>query len=76
MAFVNSSKTQNEQLVSYLRGTSRALSAPQARALFGVKNLRARMSELREAGYRVRTAKNTQGNTTYSVARRMIWQSN
>lgn len=76
MAFVNSSKTQNEQLVSYLRGTSRALSAPQARALFGVKNLRARMSELREAGYRVRTSKNTQGNTTYSIARRMIWQSN
>jgi hypothetical protein len=75
MAFVNSSKTQNEQLVSYLRGTSRVISAPQARALFGVKNLRARMSELRQAGFRVRTGVNTEGRTTYAVSRRMIWQS-
>ena len=76
MAFVNSGKTQNEQLVSYLRGTSRAISAPQALALFGIKNLRARMSDLRQSGFRVRTSKNTNGYTTYSVARRMIWQSN
>jgi hypothetical protein len=76
MAFVNSSKTQNEQLISHLRGTCRTLSAPQARALFGVKNLRARMSELRQMGFRVRTSKNTLGNTTYAVARRMQWQFN
>ena len=76
MAFVNSSKTQNEQLISHLRGTNRSLSAPQARALFGIKNLRARMSELRQMGFRVRTAVNTQGNTVYAVARRMQWQAN
>lgn len=70
MAFVKSGKTQNELLVSYLRGTGRSLSAPQARALFGVKNLRARMSDLRQEGYKVRTATNTEGNTTYSVSRR------
>lgn len=74
MAFVNSSKTQNEQLISHLRGKNRYISAPQARALFGVQNLRARMSELRQQGYRVRTAVNTEGNTTYAVARRMQWQ--
>ncbi len=56
MAFVNSSKTQTELLVSYLRGTGRGISAPQARSLFGVKNLRARMSDLRQCGYKVRTA--------------------
>jgi len=75
MAFVNSTKTQTEQLVSYLRGTKRVLSAPQALALFGIKNLRARMSDLRQAGYRVRTSVNTQGNTTYAVSRRMVWQA-
>lgn len=75
MAFVKSGKTQNEQLVAHLRGTKRELSAPQARSLFGIKNLRARMSELRHAGFRVRTSENKMGNTTYSIARRMIWQT-
>lgn len=75
MAFVNSSKTQNEQLISHLRGTKRVLSAPQARALFGIKNLRARMSELRHMGFRVRTGVNTEGRTTYAVSRRMQWQA-
>jgi hypothetical protein len=75
MAFVKSSKTQNELLISYLRGTNRGLSAPQARALFGVQNLRARMSDLRELGFRVRKNVNTEGNTTYFVSRRKIWQS-
>jgi hypothetical protein len=75
MAFVNSSKTQTELLVSYLRGTGRGISAPQARSLFGVKNLRARMSDLRQIGYKVRNAMNTEGNTTYFVSRRMIGQA-
>jgi len=70
MTFVTSSKTQNELLISYLRGKGRGISAPQADALFGVKNLRARMSDLRQEGYRVRTSKNTEGNTTYFVSRR------
>ncbi len=75
MAFVKSSKTQNELLISYLRGTNRGLSAPQAQAIFGVKNLRARMSDLRELGFRVRKTTNTEGNTTYYVSRRKVWQS-
>lgn len=75
MAFVKSGKTQNELLVSYLRGTGRGISAPQARALFGVKNLRARMSDLRIAGYKIRKAINTEGNTQYFVSRRMVGQA-
>ena len=75
MAFVKSGKTQNELLVSYLRGTGRTISAPQARALFGVKNLRARMSDLRQDSYKVRTGYNTEGNTTYAVSRRMVGQA-
>ena len=75
MAFVNSSKTQTELLVSYLRGTGRGISAPQARSLFGVKNLRARMTDLRQSGYKVRKDMNTEGNTTYFISRRMIGQA-
>jgi len=75
MAFIKTGKTQVESLISFLRGKNRGISAPQARALFGVKNLRARMSDLRELGYRVRTTINTEGRTTYFVSRRMIWQS-
>ena len=75
MAFVKSSKTQNELLVSYLRGTTRKLSAPQAAALFGIKNLRARMSDLRFMGFKVRKNLNTEGRTAYSVSRRKIGQA-
>jgi hypothetical protein len=75
MAFVKTSKTQNETLVSFLRGKNRGLTAPQARALFGIGNLRARMSELRQEGYRVRTSQNKSGKTVYFISRRMIWQS-
>ena len=75
MAFVNSSKTQTELLVSYLRGTGRGISAPQARSLFGVKNLRARMTDLCQSGYKVRKDMNKEGNTTYFVSRRMIGQA-
>jgi hypothetical protein len=67
MAFVTSSKTQKEILLSYLRGTSRVLSASQALSMFGVKNLSARMSELRRSGYTVRLSKNKSGKTTYSI---------
>lgn len=76
MAFVKSDKSQNELLVKYLRGTGRTISESQAKSLFGIKNLSARMSELRQAGYRVSLTENTEGKTAYRIARRMIWQSN
>jgi hypothetical protein len=75
MAFVKTSMTQNQTLVTFLRGKNRGLTAPQARALFGIGNLRARMSELRQEGYRIRTAQNKSGRTVYFISRRMAWQS-
>lgn len=64
--------TQNNQLVKFLRGTGRELSAAQAESRFGIRNLSARMSELREGGFRVRTRTNTTGKVAYSVSRRLL----
>ena len=75
MAFVNSSKTQTELLVTYLRGTGRGISAPQAKSLSGIKNLRARISDLRQSGFKIRKDMNKEGNTTYFVSRRMVGQA-
>jgi hypothetical protein len=76
MAFTTLTTSQNEFLVSYLRGTNRALTENQARSLFGIQNLRARMSELRDEGYRVRRQPTaTTGKSAYAISRRMAWQS-
>ena len=64
--------TQLEQLENYLRGTNRELSAAQAEARFGIKNLSARMTEMRQGGFRVRTRTNSTGKTAYSVSRRLV----
>lgn len=72
MAFTKLTKTQNKFLEEHLRGTGRAISARQAEALYGIKNIRARMSEFRSVGLNVRTEKNTEGRTTYAVSRRDI----
>ena len=74
MAFTQLSTNQNEFLVKHLRGTNRSLSAAQAEALYGIKNIRARMSELRNEGYQVRTGVNTLGYTTYAMSRRKVGQ--
>lgn len=71
MSFTVLSTTQKDFLVSYLRGTGRELTSRQAESLYGIRNLRARMTELRQEGYKVRTAKNTVGTTNYAVSRRM-----
>lgn len=73
MAFTNLKSTQVAFLEKHLRGTNRAMSAAQARATFGIENLRARMTELRQAGLRVRTGVNTQGRTVYAVSRRDVF---
>jgi len=72
MSFVTLSTTQNQFLESHLRGTGKAISAKQASATYGIKNIRARMTELRQAGLKVKLAKNTEGRTTYSVSARDI----
>jgi len=73
MAFTNLKSTQVAFLETYLRGTGRQMSAAQAEATYGIKNLRARMSELRAVGLRVRKSTNTEGRTAYAVSRRTVW---
>ena len=66
MSFVTLKTTQNQFLEQYLRGTGKALSAAQAEATFGIKNIRARMTEMRQAGLKVNRAVNTEGRSAYS----------
>lgn len=70
MAFTTLSTTQKTFLESHLRGTGRAISEAQARETYGIMNLRARVSEMRNAGLVVRKQKNTAGRTAYSISRR------
>ncbi len=72
MSFTKLSTTQVVFLENHLRGTGRAISSAQARATYGIKNLRARMTEFRQAGLRVRKSLNTEGRTQYSVSRRDV----
>lgn len=65
-------QTQVQFLEQHLRGTGREMSSAQAEATFSILNLRARMTDLRQAGLRVRKSKNTEGRTTYSVSRRDV----
>ena len=68
-------QTQNQRLENYLRGTGRELNAAQAELLFGVKNLRARMSDFRQGYLKVNKRKSASGSTMYSVTRRNIFGS-
>lgn len=70
MSFTTLTTTQNQFLESYLRGTNRRLTAAQAQATYGIKNLRARVTDLRKAGLRVYTEVNASGRTAYSVSAR------
>lgn len=72
MSFVKLKTTQNEFLEQHLRGTGRAMSAKQADATYGIKNIRARMTELRGAGLKVNRATNTEGRTAYSISSRDV----
>jgi hypothetical protein len=70
MSFTNLKTTQVAFLENHLRGTGREMSAAQAEATYGIKNLRARMTDLRQSGLRVRKGVNSEGRTTYAVSRR------
>jgi len=61
---------QKTQIVKYLRGTGRSLTNQQALHKFGVRNLSARMSEIRQMGLRVRTHKTKSGDISYAVSAR------
>ena len=75
MAFTTLTTSQKDFLVNYLRGTGRELTSASAASNYGILNLRARISELRQDGFKVRTRKNTVGTTSYSVSRRMVGQA-
>ena len=47
--------TQNERIVNFLSRKGATLTAAQAESRFGVANLRARISELRDRGFDIRT---------------------
>lgn len=70
MAIIKLTQSQNAFLESHLRGTGRSLSAAQAKATFGIQNLRARMTDMRNAGLVVKTETNTSGKTAYSITAR------
>lgn len=73
MAFTTLSTTQKTFLESHLRGTGKSMSSAQARETYGILNLRARMTELRQAGLTVRKHVNTKGKTAYAVSRRDVF---
>jgi hypothetical protein len=70
MSFTNIKTTQKQFLESYLRGTDRSLTSRQADSLYGIKNLRARITELRQSGLVVRKDKTQEGLTKYMVSAR------
>lgn len=72
MAFTTLSTTQKVFLENYLRGTGKVLSQAQAEATYGIKNLRARMSEFRRAGLKVTRQRNTEGRSAYRVSARDV----
>jgi hypothetical protein len=72
MSFVTLKTTQNQFLEQHLRGTGRAMSANQARATYGIQNIRARMTELRQAGLKVNRAKNSEGRAAYTISARDV----
>ena len=59
--------TQNSFLQNYLRGTGRTLTVAQAAKKFNIRNLRARLSELRELGLQVRSTRTKAGYAKYTI---------
>lgn len=71
MSFTKLTTTQKVFLEGYLRGTGRTITEAQARSTYGIKNLRARLTEFRQAGLRVvRVSTATTGRSAYRVSRR------
>lgn len=70
MSFTKITSSQNSFLERHLRGTGRSLTSRQALSLYGIKNLRARMSEFRQSGLVVRAKPNKQGRVAYQVSAR------
>ena len=70
MSFTTIKSTQVAFLETYLRGTGKTITAADAKARFGIKNLSARMSDLRNVGLTVRVDTATSGKARYAVSAR------
>jgi hypothetical protein len=70
MSFTTIRSNQTAFLENYLRGTGKTLTAADAKARFGIKNLSARMSDLRNVGLTVRVDTATSGKARYAVSAR------
>jgi hypothetical protein len=66
---MKTSMSQTQRLAKYLSSKGRTISAPQAEALFGIKNLSARVSDLRKAGFKVVLTENRAGKSAYKIVR-------
>ena len=75
MSFTTIRSNQTAFLESYLRGNGRTITAADAKARFGIKNLTARVSELRDAGLNVKAEPATTGKLRYSMTARDIFGS-
>jgi hypothetical protein len=75
MSFTTIKSTQVAFLETYLRGTGKTITAADAKARFGIKNLTARVSELRDAGLNVKAEPATTGKLRYSMTARDIFGS-
>jgi hypothetical protein len=67
--------TQAQLLETTLRGKGNELTAAQARAKYGIKNLRARIFDLRQAGLNVQSRKNYRGAAAYRIPARDLFGS-
>jgi hypothetical protein len=73
MSFTQIKTTQNRFLETYLRGTDQTLTSAQARSLFGIQNLSARVSELRDLGLNVQTIPTKTARAAYRMSRRDVF---
>lgn len=72
MAFTTPKASQKAFLETYLRGTGRTLTDADAKARFGIRNLSARVSEMRDAGLDIRTELATTGKARYRMVARDV----
>jgi hypothetical protein len=72
MSFTTIRSNQKAFLETYLRGTGKTITSADAKARFGIQNLTARVSELREAGLNVKAEPATTGKTRYSMTARDV----
>jgi hypothetical protein len=70
MSFTKLTVPQVEFLETHLRGTGREMTVAQAEATYGIKNLRARVCEMRKAGLNVFSRKNYRGAASYRITAR------